>query len=159
MQAELNSFVVSLCCICGAFASLYTDVSAHKAGNFFPPYIPLLPTFHETFPLSSHFSLFLRPALRKLLLLPPPSASSAHRLRSYSLLTRNDKRCDRNKHVVLNLFSEAYWVQRLAAGVLRRRCDSGSCLWRAEWNTSGGEVREREKRNSEFDNEIDTFLK
>ena len=120
--------------ICGAFASLYTDVSAHKAGNFFPLYIPLHPTFHETFPLSSHFSLFLRPALRKLLLLPPPSASSAHRLRSYSFLTRNDKRCDRNKRAVSNLFTEVYWVQRLAAGVSRRQGDSGSCLWRAEYD-------------------------
>ncbi len=118
-------------------------MSAHKACNFFPPYIPL-PSFHETLPLSSHFSLFLRPALRKLLLLPPPS--SAHRLRSYSFLKRNDKRSDRNKRAVSNLFTEACWAPRLAVGVSRRRCNSRSCLWRAEWNTSGGEGRKREKK-------------
>jgi hypothetical protein len=65
--------------------------------------------------------------LRKLLLLPPQMPpSSAHRLRSSSFLTRNEKRCDRNKRAVSNLFTEAAGVgRRLVFGEQNETSEEG----------------------------------
>ncbi len=58
------------------------------------------------------------------MLWPPPS--SPHRLRSSSFLTRNEKRCERNKRAVSNLFTEAAGVgRRLVFGEQNKTREEG----------------------------------
>ena len=88
---------------------------------------------YETLP-SPFLPFFFFRLLRKLLpevaaaqRIASKQASSTQRLRSYSFLTRNEKRCERNKRAVSNLFTEAAGVgQRLVFGEQNETREEGN---------------------------------